>query len=265
MKPETIRKRITNTAKSLNQNDCQITSLSQFCKSLNDIFMDKKIYGHSKRVQFYMGTMYDQMLKSQAFLSEKDKDSFKGFIRERLMLSAGLHDIGKLETPDEILHKDSALSDEEFDIMKKHTDILDEVSEEVKADNGKDFLLGAREMAKYHHEKYKCTTKGYHGLSGEEIPLSARMVAIVDAYDAMVSERTYNKSDMLTHEEACKIIQKDAGTHFDPSLVIIFLMVNEQIKDIYEKNKDSYLMNNNKHASAYKPATRESLDLPLKV
>lgn len=134
---------------------------------------------------------------------------------------APLHDVGKIIVPDQILRKPGRLSPEEFDQIKRHAsaggaiirDVLGGVTDE-------EYLCFASDIASYHHERWDGT--GYpEGLKGEAIPLSARLMAIADVYDALVSERCYKKP--LPEEEAVKIIRGSAGTHFDPKLVAVYL------------------------------------------
>ena len=143
---------------------------------------------------------------------------------------APLHDIGKILVPNGILNKPDKLTDEEFEIMKKH------VEYGGKLLGGSEYFETARNIALYHHEKYDGS--GYlKGLKGEEIPIEARIVALVDVYDALRSERPYKKA--LSHEEALKIILEGDGRtqpeHFDPRLLEILRENSEEIKRIWEE------------------------------
>lgn len=140
---------------------------------------------------------------------------------EDIVKSAKLHDIGKIATPDNILLKPGKLTPEEFDIIKEHPShgayLLDEYIEQMGDDS---FLNTARDIALGHHEKWN--GQGYPlGVSGMKIPLSARIVAIADVYDALTSARPYKSP--LPHEMAMKIMIEGSGAHFDPYLVQIFL------------------------------------------
>ena len=131
--------------------------------------------------------------------------------------SAKLHDIGKVAVPDHILLKPGRLTDEEFDCIKLHTvygaKMLDNAMEDLGETSA--FLAVAREIIIGHHEKWN--GKGYpFGISGRDIPLSARIMAMVDVYDALISVRPYKAP--FTHEDALAVLRKDAGTHFDPVL-----------------------------------------------
>jgi putative two-component system response regulator len=152
---------------------------------------------------------------------------------EDLVASTKLHDLGKIATPDNILRKPDKLDDEEFDVIKKHTWLGASLLDEYIAIMGNDsFLSMAREIAMHHHEKWDGS--GYPGgLSGEEIPLSARITAIADVYDSLSSERPY-KSPM-DHIEAADIIVINSGTHFDPYLVTVFWRHEEKFRKLVEE------------------------------
>jgi HD-GYP domain-containing protein (c-di-GMP phosphodiesterase class II) len=143
---------------------------------------------------------------------------------------APLHDVGKILVPNDILKKPGHLTDEEFEIMKKHV----EYGGKLLGDS--EYFEIARNIALYHHEKYDGS--GYlKGLKGEEIPIEARIVALVDVYDALRSERPYKKA--LSHEEALKIILEGDGRtkpeHFDPRLLEILRENSEEIKRVWEE------------------------------
>lgn len=146
--------------------------------------------------------------------------------------SAPLHDIGKISVSDVILNKPGKLTEEEFEIMKTHTtagaEIIDQVIHTVP-DSA--YLREAKNLAEYHHEKWNGT--GYpHGLAGEEIPLSARIMAVADVFDALVSDRCYKKA--FTFEKAMSIIKEDAGTHFDPKVAEAFLAAEDEVREVAE-------------------------------
>ena len=133
-----------------------------------------------------------------------------------LSYAAYLHDVGKVKVPDEILNKPGPLTDAEWNEMRKHPDYGAEMLKE------KDFLKDAAEIVRAHHERYDGT--GYpRGLKGDEIPIEARIIAVVDAYDAMTSDRPYRKA--LPKEKAIAELKKNAGTQFDPRVVEVFLSV----------------------------------------
>ena len=133
-----------------------------------------------------------------------------------LSYGAYLHDIGKIRVPDAILNKDADLSDEEWEEMRRHPGYGAELLME------KDFLRDAAEIVRAHHERYDGS--GYpQGLRGEEIPIGARVVAVVDTYDAMTSERPYEPA--LSKREAIEELRKHAGAQFDPRVVRAFVEV----------------------------------------
>lgn len=148
-----------------------------------------------------------------------------------------LHDIGKVGIRDSILLKPDRLTYEEYEEMKKHTIIgartITQIIGEQKISRG--YLLMARDIILHHHEKYNGS--GYpDGLAGEKIPLSARIFALADAYDAIVSKRPYKGP--LPHEVAVERIKKDVGIHFDPAVAEVFLKISDKFKNINEKYKD---------------------------
>ena len=133
--------------------------------------------------------------------------------------AAYLHDIGKVRVPNEILGKESQLTDEEWTIMKRHPEYGEEILQE------KTFLGGAAEIVKAHHERFDGS--GYPaGLTGVEIPIGARIIAVVDTYDAMTSDRPYKKA--LSKQEAMEELCANSGTQFDPEVVDAFIQVVEE-------------------------------------
>lgn len=147
-----------------------------------------------------------------------------------IVLASLLHDIGKVAIPSEILLKPGKLTTEQFEVMKSHTTIAGEMltnANRIFWDNfGRDsYLALARDIAFYHHEKWDGT--GYpKGLKAEKIPLSARIVALCDVYDAVTTERVYKKA--WSHEEARKMIFENAGSYFDPIIVESFKNVEKE-------------------------------------
>jgi putative two-component system response regulator len=156
---------------------------------------------------------------------------------ELLYKSAPLHDIGKVGIPDAILLKPGKLTAEEFEIMKTHTTLGRDailVAERL-LDAPSSFLRMAREIAHFHQEKWDGS--GYpEGLKGEDIPLSARLMAVADVYDALISARVYKPA--FPHEVAVKIIVEGRDKHFDPELVDAFMRVQEEFKSIARKFQD---------------------------
>ena len=177
---------------------------------------DEVTGSHIERTQRYLSLLVDEMLRSGVYA-----DELSCWNLEFIIPSAQLHDVGKINVSDLILNKPGKLTDEEFAIIKAHcTDgerIIDGIISKSEEDK---FLFHAKIFAGYHHEKWNGT--GYpYGLSGEEIPLEGRIMAIADVYDALVCERPYKKP--FTHEEAVDIIRGSAGAHFEPALAGLFI------------------------------------------
>lgn len=176
---------------------------------------DKETGEHIDRV----GTLCYKMTKALPiilFESESKKDKFSRAMEH----ASALHDIGKVGISDAILNKPGPLNHEEFEQMKTHTIIGSNTLNKLHEQYPKNYLvkLGI-EITHYHHEHFD--GNGYpEGLAGFDIPLSARIMAIVDVYDALISIRPYKSS--YTHEHAIEIIKSESGKHFDPDLVDIF-------------------------------------------
>ena len=172
--------------------------------------------GHIVRTSKCLRVFINEIIKSGLY-----KKHTASWNIEQMILSAQLHDVGKIAINDNILCKPGKLTDDEFEEMKKHTTIGNEIINRIKNKTGEnEFLNYAGIFVLYHHEKWNGT--GYpYGLSGKNIPLQARIMAIIDVYDALISERPYKKP--FSHEEAVAIIQEQSGSHFDPELVKIFI------------------------------------------
>jgi len=139
---------------------------------------------------------------------------------KKLIIGAFLHDVGKIGIPDNILLKNGKLTDEEFEIMKQH------VIKGIKIIKDNFWLENARDVILYHHEKYDGT--GYpNRLEGVEIPLIARMFAIIDVFDALTSKRPYKKA--FSYEKAIEILKENSGTHFDEELLQSFINISEEL------------------------------------
>ncbi len=186
-------------------------------------YRDPETGGHIKRTQNYVKLLADYLKNHPKF-----QDSLDSNVIKMLYKSAPLHDIGKVGIPDNILLKPGKLTAEEFEEMKKHAaygrDVI--ASQEEKLGEGS-FLSQAKEIAGSHHEKWDGT--GYpHGLSGNDIPVLGRLMAIADVYDALISKRVYKPP--FSHEKAIAIISDDKGKHFDPDMVDAFLALEEQFR-----------------------------------
>ena len=171
-------------------------------------------------------------LKKEGVYTDKLTDAFVSDVFN----SAPLHDIGKIKVSDVILNKPGKLTNEEFEIMKTHTTAGSEVIEHAMrlvSEKDSAYLKEANNLALYHHEKWNGT--GYPmGLKGEQIPLSARIMAVADVFDALVSVRSYKKS--FTFEQAMDIIKEGSGTHFDPAIVKAFVNASDQVRKVMNTN-----------------------------
>jgi putative two-component system response regulator len=207
------RVRVAERILSLETRDMTIFALAKLADS-----RDPETGAHLERVQSYSRLLAVQLRSSGKYPDEIDA-TFAHLIHE----TSPLHDIGKVAIPDCVLLKPGRLSDEEFAIMKTHTSMGAQTLEAAAQKFPKArYLRMAREIAESHHEKWDGT--GYpRGLRGGEIPLSGRIVAVADVYDALVSRRVYKSA--FTHLSARAIIVDGKGTHFDPVIVDAFLAV----------------------------------------
>ena len=174
--------------------------------------------GHIKRTARYVEGIAKELKRRGAY-----KEILTDEYMKDLVVAAPLHDIGKIHVPDTVLNKPGRLTDEEFVIMKDHTttghDLLTHAKEEL-GEYG--YLTMAVEMATYHHEWWN--GKGYpYGKSGNDIPLCARIMAVADVFDALISKRCYK--DAMPLEKAYAIIREESGTHFEPEIVDAFFAV----------------------------------------
>jgi putative two-component system response regulator len=191
---------------------------------------DEKTGGHNDRTAMYVRILLKAMEERDVYT-----DEMREWDAEMVISSARLHDVGKVHIFDMVLNKQGKLDSEEYDKMKLHTTegarIIDRM---IKQTGEEEFLNNAKLFAEYHHECWDGT--GYpHGLSGTEIPLQGRIMAIADVYDALVSLRPYKEA--FTNEEAIRIITTMAGRHFDPKIVEVFLEVKDQFKAV----RDTFL------------------------
>ncbi|MFC3093929.1 two-component system response regulator [Alteromonas sediminis] len=152
---------------------------------------------------------------------------------ELLYNAAPMHDIGKIGIPDRVLLKPAKLDEDEWEIMKMHANY----GAEIIGEHPSPLLQLAKEVAINHHEKWN--GKGYpNGLKGEEIPLSARIVAIADVFDALTSERPYKKA--WSEEKAVALLKEEAGEHFDPTLVPLFISCLPKVREIQQQYRDIF-------------------------
>lgn len=203
--------------------DVAIISLSALAES-----RDNETGAHILRTQEYVKALaqyLSQFEQHQTLLTDN-------YI-ELLYKSAPLHDVGKVGIPDQILLKPGKLTDEEFEVMKGHPEIGAKALSMAEQQLGSNsFLQLAKEISLTHHEKWD--GKGYpNGLKGEEIPLSGRLMALADVYDALISERVYKKA--FSHDKAKSIILEGNGQHFDPEIVDAFLAIEHEFVAIADK------------------------------
>ena len=190
---------------------------------------DKCTGNHVRNTASYVRLILEHMQKKGLY-----PDILTDAYIEDVVSSAPLHDVGKIQVPDALLNKPGKLTDEEFALMKQHTvaggEIIDSAIEQV-ADASSGYLNEARKLTVYHHERWD--GKGYPcGIKGEEIPLSARVMAVADVFDALVSRRSYKEGFPV--DKALSIIREESGTHFDPEVVEAFLECESEARAIAE-------------------------------
>jgi putative nucleotidyltransferase with HDIG domain len=188
-------------------------SLHQFSESIGNAIdaKDKSTYQHSQQV-----AVISYLLALAMGFKPKQADI--------IHIAGHLHDIGKIAVPDEVLKKKGIFTDEDWRWMKKHPEAGAAIVSSIKLFNSKG---GVRDIILYHHERYD--GRGYpNGLKGKEIPLGARIVAVADAFSAIIQDRPYRKG--RSFEEAVEEIKKNSGTQFDPVIVSAFLEIKENIK-----------------------------------
>ena len=208
-----------------------VTQNTELSKDLNELFYktikaissaldakDPYTHGHSYRVTLYSMILAKKLNADDNFMEEIE--------------TAGLlHDIGKIGIPQSILCKPGKLTDEEYAIMKKHPEQGEKMIMDVKQ------LSIISDWLKTHHERWD--GRGYpSGLKGEEIPLSARIIALADTYDAMTSTRSYRKA--LSHEEAIAEIERCSGSQFDPNLAKLFIENQDEMLKAKENPEEYY-------------------------
>jgi putative two-component system response regulator len=192
---------------------------------------------HLQRIPLYCRALAEELRRDSPY-AEMLTDDYMDALAE----ASSLHDIGKVGVPDAILQKPGPLTPDEFEIIRRHPLIGADVL------SGAEFLAMARDIALCHHERYD--GKGYpHGLAGEEIPLSARIVAVADMYDALTSRRAYKEAlshaqafemlkEPVSHERAATILAKQSGRHFDPEVMRALLRSEAAFREIRDRFSD---------------------------
>nr|WP_052170573.1 two-component system response regulator [Massilia sp. JS1662] len=188
---------------------------------------------HIRRTQHYVRALARHLQRHPRFAADLTDENI-----ELLYRSVPLHDIGKVGIPDRILLKPGVLDREEFEVMKLHAvygrDTIMLVEKHIGGTNG--FLMFAREIAHSHQEKWDGS--GYPDrLAGEQIPLSARLMAVADVYDALISRRVYKPA--FTHQQALDVMRKGRGTHFDPDVLDAFFEIEGQFAAIAAEFRDA--------------------------
>ncbi|MCP4689507.1 MAG: two-component system response regulator [Desulfobacterales bacterium] len=196
---------------------------------------DNETGAHILRTQRYVKSLAEELVTNSRFCEFLDDETI-----ELLYKSAPLHDIGKVGVPDSILLKPGKLTDEEFEIMKQHAtlgrDSILRAESMYEGGATTTFLSHAREIAYTHHEKWNGT--GYpEGIRGERIPISGRLMAVADVYDALITKRVYKPA--FSHEKAARIIVEGKGEHFDPAVVDAFIEQEDVFKRIAVDFADS--------------------------
>ena len=189
---------------------------------------DSDTGAHIQKTAAYVKIIVEGLQKKGYYSEKIDAKFISDVVR-----SAPLHDIGKINIPDAVLNKPGKLTDEEFEIIKTHTTTGKKIMEDaISTVRGENYLKEARNMAAYHHERWD--GKGYpDGLHGEVIPLSARIMAVADVFDALTSPRVYKPAFPV--DKALSIITEGSGTQFDPKCVEVFMENLPEVKVILKK------------------------------
>ncbi len=218
--------------KEVNRKTSQLKRMQeQIINGFSAIVENKNLItgGHIQRTSGYVDAIARELTKEHIY-----EDILTESYREKLRSVAPLHDIGKVSIPDHILDKPAKLTAEEFEIIKTHSENGVKIIEKTMSEtDDKEYYEMAKEITRYHHEKWN--GKGYPtGLSGNDIPLNARIMAVADVFDALVSERPYKRAYSL--DEAFDIIASESGNHFDPQVVRAFLNIREEIECLYHES-----------------------------
>jgi len=195
---------------------------------------DNETGNHIRRTQFYVRALAEKLRHRPRFSYFLDDNK----TIDLLFKSAPLHDIGKVGIPDNVLLKPGRFTEEEFEIMKTHCKLGRDaiVAAEKRLGLALPFLSFAKEIAYSHQEKWEGT--GYpEGLSGDDIPISGRLMAVADVYDALICRRVYKEG--MPHDKAVEIIMQSKGTHFDPDIVDAFMEIADEFQEIARRYEDT--------------------------
>lgn len=224
-----VRVRAAERILSLETRDVALVALAKLAES-----RDSDTGAHLERVQRYSGLLARELAKRDSYRRHVDLE----YVR-LIELTSALHDIGKIGIPDHVLLKQGRLSEHEFEIMKRHTTLgAETLAAALKQFPQARYLRMARDIAATHHERFDGT--GYpSGVSGPDIPLCGRIVALADVYDALTSRRCYKSA--FPHDVAQAIILKESGAHFDPDVVDAFKTAESQFIETRLRHQDSML------------------------
>jgi len=233
-----MAKTTRDTVDYINESQRKNEAISTFQSGMINVMADlvesrdQSTGEHIKNTSSYVEIICDELIKEGKFTDILDED-----FKNNIVSSAPMHDIGKIKVSDTILNKPGKFEPWEYEIMKTHAEegakIIRTVKKTVDNKELKENYLGeAENMAHYHHEKWN--GQGYPcGLKGEEIPLSARIMAVADVFDALVAKRVYKPA--MPFEKAFSIIKEGSGEHFDPAIVEAFLNAEDRIRAVTEQ------------------------------
>ena len=233
-----MAKTTRDTVDYINQSQRKNEAISTFQSGMINVMADlvesrdQSTGEHIKNTSSYVEIICDELIKEGKFSDILDED-----FKNNIVSSAPMHDIGKIKVSDTILNKPGKFEPWEYEIMKTHAEegakIIHTVKKTVENEELKENYLGeAENMAHYHHEKWN--GQGYPcGLKGKEIPLSARIMAVADVFDALVAVRVYKPA--MPFEKAVSIIKEGSGEHFDPDVVEAFVNAEEKIRAVTDK------------------------------
>jgi len=193
-------------------------------------YRDKESGEHVKRTQLYVNALIDYLIDNETVYARE----LRRLQPDIIIKSMALHDVGKIAIPDRVLQKPAKLDADEYEIMKTHTTRGKEIISELGDVSASLYLKHCEDICYCHHEHWD--GNGYpRRQKGEEIPLPARLAAVADVYDALVSPRVYKPA--MPYEKAVNIIMEGSGTMFDPVVVGAFVQIQDQFREISEKYK----------------------------